>query len=88
MLIASQGACSDSPAPECIELRQSMALMSLPYAEGYFPDSNRVLTTLEPGRYPVMNVETNKAFRAYQVRSPGDEVGYVISDTSIGWCQK
>jgi len=62
--------------------------MSLPYAEGYFPDSNRVLTTLEPGRYPVMKVETNKAFQAYQVRSLSGEVGYVIPDSSTGWCQK
>lgn len=88
MLILSQGACSDSPVPECIELRQSKSLMSLPYTEGYYPDSNRVLTTLEPGRYQVMNVETNKAFQAYQVRSPSGEVGYVIPDSSTSWCQK
>lgn len=61
--------------------------MSLPSAEGYYPDSNRVLDTLPPGPYPVMNVEMNKAFRAYQVRSPSDEVGYVIPDASTGWCR-
>ncbi|HSU16915.1 hypothetical protein [Longimicrobium sp.] len=74
--------------PGCLRVAHPAALLERPYPVGYTTTRklpNRVLATLQPGRYELRGREMKKDFMVYEVRAP-QGYGYVIAEPGVEEC--